>query len=47
MADLKNEYTDVKNVKHKVEHVTSENVKDNTEQIIKELCEVLAKKNPA
>ena len=27
MAELKEEYTDVKNVKHKVEHVISKNVK--------------------
>lgn len=43
MADLRNEYTDVKNIKHKVEHVTSGNVKDNKEQISKELCDVFMK----
>lgn len=41
MADLKKEYIDVKNVKHKVEHVTSESVKDNKEQIAKALCDIL------
>ncbi len=43
MADLKKEYTDIKNVKHKVEHITSDNVKDNKEQIAKALCDVLVK----
>ncbi len=43
MAELKEEYTDVKNVKHKVEHVISKNVKDNKEQIAKALCDVLVK----
>lgn len=43
MADLMKEYTDIKNVKHKVEHVTSENVKENKEQIAKALCDILAK----
>lgn len=46
MADLKTEYTDVKNIRHKVEHVISENAKNSRERIIKELCDVLAKKNP-
>ena len=44
MADLAKEYTDIKNIKHKVEHVTSKNAKDNKEQIIKEICGILINK---
>lgn len=43
MAYLKKEYTDVKNIKHKVEHITSESVKDNKEQLVKALCDALVK----
>lgn len=44
MADLKKEYTDIKNVVHKVEHVISGNVKENKEQIIKALLDAFVKR---
>lgn len=44
MAELKKEYTDIKNVVHKVEHVISDNVKENKEQIIKAISDALAKR---
>lgn len=44
MADLKKEYTDIKNVVHKVEHIVSDNFKENKEQIIKALSDALAKR---
>ena len=40
MACLKNEYTDVKNIKHKVEHVI---LSDNKEQVAEELLRVLSR----
>lgn len=44
MAELKKEYTDIKNVVHKVEHVISDNVKENKEQIIKAISDALVKR---
>ena len=44
MAHLKREYTDIKNIKHNVEHITlSTDDKNNKEQIIEELFYVLTK----
>jgi len=43
MADLRSEYTDVKNIRHTVKHITSENAKDK-EQISKELYDVFKKR---
>lgn len=44
MANLKKEYTDIRDMRHKVEHlmVSSED-KNNKEQIIQELFQVLTK----
>lgn len=44
MAELKKEYTDIRNMRHKVEHLVaaSEN-KNDKEQIIQELYHVLTK----
>lgn len=44
MAELKKEYTDMKNVVHKVEHIISDNVKENKEQIIKAISDALVKR---
>ena len=44
MADLAKEYTDTKDVKHKVEHfVLSADNKNSREQILEELFHALAK----
>lgn len=44
MADLKKEYTDIRKIQHKVEHITvSSEDKYNKEQIIQELFHVLTK----
>lgn len=46
MAHLKREYTDIKNIKHNVEHITlSTDDKNNKEQIIEEIFYILAKSN--
>jgi len=45
MADLKREYTDIKNVKHNVEHIVLSNDKNSKEQMIEEIFYVLAKTN--
>lgn len=46
MAQLKTEYTDVKDVKHQVEHViVTENDKKSREQLMEELYSALARKN--
>ena len=46
MAQLKTEYTDVKDVKHQVEHVTvTENDKKGREQLMEELYSALTRKN--
>ena len=37
MADLKREYTDIKNVKHNVEHIVLSNDKNSKEQMIEEI----------
>lgn len=44
MADLKKEYTDIRNRKHTVEHFMAENEKENSkEQIIQQLLQVFSK----
>ena len=43
MADLKREYTDIKNIKHNVEHIVLSNDKNNREQIVEEIFCILAK----
>ena len=44
MAQLKMEYTDVKDVKHQVEHVVvTENDKKSREQLMEELYSALAR----
>lgn len=45
MADLKCEYIDVRNVKHRVEHlvVTSADDKANRERIVEEVLQVLTR----
>ena len=45
MADLKRGYTDIKNVKHNVEHIVLSHDKNNKEQMIEEIFYVLAKTN--
>lgn len=45
MADLKREYTDIKNVKHNVEHIVLSHDKNNKKQMIEEIFYVLAKTN--
>lgn len=46
MAKLKTEYTDVRDVKHKVEHTTvAEGDMKNREQILEELFAALTKKD--
>ena len=46
MAKLKTEYTDVKDVKHQVQHTTvSEEDRKNKEQILEELFTALTKKD--
>jgi len=51
MADLKCEYTDIKNVKHQVEHqLIPSDSKDSREQIMEELLTALTragKRTPA
>lgn len=42
MSELRYEYTDIKNIVHKVEHLTLENNSDK-EQIINELLSILTK----
>lgn len=45
MADLTKEYTDVKDIKHKVEHFTvPTDDRNNTEQIMEELLHVLTRR---
>lgn len=44
MAELKKEYTDIKNVVHKVEHIISDNAKENKEQILKALSDAFVKR---
>ena len=44
MADLKKEYTDIKNIRHQVEHFKASS-DHNKEQIIQELFHVLTKTN--
>lgn len=48
MAKLKDEYVDVKSVRHRVEHITRPPANQNfSEQILEELTHVLTKaKNP-
>ena len=44
MADLKKEYTDIKEIKHKVEHITIHTKEDNSrEQIVEELFHALTR----
>ena len=44
MADLTKEYTDIKNIKHNVEHsVLSTDKENNKEQVIEELFHALTK----
>ena len=43
MADLKREYTDIKNIKHNVEHIVLSNDKNNREQIVEEIFCILAR----
>ena len=46
MANLKEEYTDIKNIKHHVEHIIlSTNDKNSKEQMIEELYYTLTKPN--
>ena len=46
MANLKEEYTDIKNIKHHVEHIIlSTNDKNRKEQMIEELYYTLTKSN--
>lgn len=46
MAKLKTEYTDVKDIKHHVEHTTvTEDDRKNREQILEELFIALTKKD--
>lgn len=46
MAKLRTEYTDVKDVKHHVEHITiADEDKKNREQILEELFIALTKKD--
>ena len=46
MAQLQTEYTDVKDVKHQVEHViVAENDKKSREQLMEELYSALARNN--
>lgn len=45
MADLTKEYTDVKDIKHKVEHFTvPADDRNNTEQIMEELLHALTRR---
>lgn len=46
MADLKREYTDIKNIKHNVEHIIiSTNDENSKEQIVEQLFYTLTKSN--
>lgn len=46
MANLKEEYTDIKNIKHHVEHIIlSTNDKNSKEQMIEELYYILTRQN--
>lgn len=43
MAKLKKEYTDIRDMRHKVEHLMVPSEENNREQIIQELFNVLTK----
>jgi len=43
MENLTEEYTDVRNIRHKVEHIVLNNEKDSRERILEELLNTLAR----
>lgn len=46
MADLKNEYIDINNIKHKVEHIIiSDYDKNSKEHIVDELFNIMTRPN--
>ena len=46
MSKLRTEYTDIKDIKHKVQHSTVDSdVQKNREQIVEELLNALSRKN--